>query len=290
VPRLVHALAFHFPPLLPGADLPGLVAAALDDLGPSAVHESGSDVEPTWRIFLADAARLDDSAADLSAAFGPAGCRVEIVAIEDEDWAARTQAHLTRITVGAITVAPPWDVPATVDPDRHLVVIPPSMGFGTGHHESTRLCLGLLQAVPVAGRRVLDIGTGSGVLAIAALRLGASDVEGVDSDEDAVRSARDSVSVNGLTGRLALRVADFRVEPLAPADIVIANLTGALLVASARILVGLTRPGGTLLLSGLQRHETDAVASTFAAFATETHRASEGDWDALGLLRPAHRQ
>ena len=149
--RSIRALDLHFPSLAGDADLPGRVAAALDDLSPAAVHETGDDDRPTWRIFPADHSQLDVMASTLAAAFGPAGCRLERVEVEDEDWAARTQADLTRVAVGRLIVSPPWDVPEALPPGSHLVVIQPSMGFGTGHHETTRLCLRLLQDVDLGG-------------------------------------------------------------------------------------------------------------------------------------------
>src|SRR5262249_3284975 len=153
----------------------------------------------------------------------------------------------------------------TLPPTTHLVVIQPSMGFGTGHHETTRLCLRLLQDVDVAGRRLVDLGTGSGVLAMAARLLGAGEVEGLDFDEDALVSARESLSLNGLEGQVTLRRADLRTDLVAPADVVLANLTGALLIAQAALLVRLTHPGGHLVLSGFQRAEADAVQAAFGS-------------------------
>jgi len=290
VPRLVPALALSFPSLAAHADLRDRVALALDDAGLAAVHEAGTDDEPVWRVFLADPSQTSRVAGQLRAQFAPDGCHIEVVQIEDEDWAARTQTHLTSVTIDRIVVAPPWDVPASLPGGSQLIVIPPSMGFGTGHHETTRLCLQLLQRLDLMRRRVVDVGTGSGVLAIAAVLLGAANVEGLDYDEDALASARESVRVNGLNGRIRLRTADVRVDPTAAADVVIANLTGALLIAAAPALAALAAGGSALILSGFQITEVPAVLDTFAPFAQIEQQVSEADWHAVHLLRTPHRQ
>ena len=283
--RSIDALDLHFPPLAGRADLPDRVASFLDDFGLSAIHETGDEEWPTWRIFPSDISQNAAIAAALTATFSVDGCRVEHVVVPDEDWAARTQANLTHISVGRITVAPPWDVPKSLPPGSHLVVIQPSMGFGTGHHETTRLCLRLLQDLDVERRRVVDLGTGSGVLAMAAHLLGAHDVEGLDVDEDALVSARECLELNGLSGRVTLRRADLRSDHIEPADVVLANLTGALLIAQAPLLVSLANPGGRLVLSGFQRAEADAVHSAFGS-TTTLARVAEGDWEAVLLQIP----
>jgi ribosomal protein L11 methyltransferase len=285
VPRLVPAFDLSFPSLSTHPDLPDRVAVALDEAGLAAVHEAGTDGEPVWRVFLTDPAQTDRVAAQLREAFAADGCHVVVLEVEDEDWAARTQAHLTHVRVGRLVVAPPWDVPAGLPHDTQLIVIPPSMGFGTGHHETTRLCLKLLQQLDLRKKRVVDIGTGSGVLAIAAVLLGAGSVEGIDCDEDALTSARQSVAVNGLTGRIRLRAADIHSDRTAAADVVTANLTGALLVAVAPALAALTDGGGSLILSGFQPIEAASVVDAFAPFARVESLIVDGDWHAAHLLR-----
>jgi ribosomal protein L11 methyltransferase len=239
-------------------------------------------------VFLTDPQRTADVAAQLREEFAAAGCRVAVVEIEDVDWAARSQAHLTHVRVGRLVVAPPWDIPPGLPHDTQLIVIPPSMGFGTGHHETTRLCLSLLQDLDLRGKRLVDVGTGSGVLAIAAVLLGAGSVEGVDYDEDALTSARQSVAVNGLNGRIRLRDADIRSDRTAAADVVTANLTGALLVAVAPALASLSDGGGSLILSGFQPPEAASVLDAFAPFASVASLIVDGDWHAAHLLRTPH--
>ena len=285
MPRLVPALELFFPPLSTHPDLPDRVAVALDGAGLAAVHEAGSDAEPLWRVFLTDPAGTSRVAAQLQDEFAADGCRVTLVEIEDEDWAARSQANLTHVRVGRLVVAPPWDIPPRLPHDTHLIVIPPSMGFGTGHHETTRLCLRLLQDLDLRGKRLVDVGTGSGVLAIAAVLLGAGSVEGIDYDEDALTSARESVAVNGLSGRIRLRAADIRSDRTAAADVVTANLTGALLVAVAPELASMADAGGSLILSGFQPPEAAAVVDAFAPFATVASLIVDGEWHAAHLLR-----
>jgi SAM-dependent methyltransferase len=143
------------------------------------------------------------------------------------------------------------------------IVILPSMGFGTGHHVTTRLCLAALQAVDITDRVVLDVGTGSGVLAIAADRLGARRVLGIDDDPDAIQSARENLGLNPDVRHVTFETLDLAARALPDADVVTANLTGALLVRAPPAIRG-PPPGGTLILSGIQSHERDEVRRAFA--------------------------
>lgn len=185
--------------------------------------------------------------------------------LPDEGWAARSQANLPAIRVGRLVVAPPWDLPPADQRDDLLVVeVEPSTGFGTGHHQSTRLCLQALQTLSLRGTRVLDVGTGSGVLAVAAALLGAREAIGVDNDPDAIEAAEDTLRRNPVPGvRVELRGLD---DPaLAPADVVCANLTGALLRQQGARVQALIAPGGAAVLSGFTEDEARWVREAFPA-------------------------
>jgi len=310
------ALDIHFPTDEPAV---ALLIARIHDLTPVAIHELGPDDAPLWRVFFNGSDARDHAAQLLRSDFGSA-LRCDFVDVEDEDWAARSQSALKAVRVGHIVVAPPWDVPTpgsrlqapgsrlgapgsvpqapgsrpqapgsgTTAREEILIVIQPSMGFGTGHHETTRLCLELLQATDVAHRDVLDVGTGSGVLAIAAAFLGARHVHAIDIDEDALAAARENLALNeaalSATGcEIELVTGGIR-EGLSSADLVVANLTGGLLVSSAAALRSAVNPGGTLVVSGFQPHEADDVLRALASGVAAIERRREGDWDAA-LIR-----
>src|SRR6185436_1988873 len=147
---------------------------------------------------------------------GLASLRVLSLDVSDEDWAARSQQGLGPVVVGRIVVVSTSGVENTtspVDPRGRgeapiQISILPSMGFGTGHHASTRRCLSLLQRVPLDGARVLDAGTGSGVLAIAAWKLGAREVLAVDADPDALSAAAENLERNGATNAIQIALVD----------------------------------------------------------------------------------
>jgi ribosomal protein L11 methylase PrmA len=163
-------------------------------------------------------------------------------------------------------------------PDRILITIEPSMGFGTGHHETTRLCLELMQQLDFGGARVIDVGTGSGILALAAWKLGAARVTAVDCDPDALQNARDNIARNRGGGTIQVVEADLSVLTADRVEIVLANLTAAVLQRHAATLWGLVAREGTLVVSGFSPGEIDGVAGAFGLVPRRVER--EGDWAA----------
>ena len=225
-----------------------------------------------------------DSASDrdraLTAVVSAHGDRVRAraVAVSDESWAARSQADLQAVRAGRVVVAPPWSTPPRLGPDDVVVTIRPALGFGSGHHASTRLALRGLQRVDLSRRRVLDLGTGSGVLAIAAVKLGARRAIGIDRDPDALDSAREAVDANGVAAEVELRRQSVAKAEPGHAPVVVANLTGAALVRLAPIVAALVEPGGALILSGILASEEADVARAYRDHARMEWREAEDEW------------
>jgi ribosomal protein L11 methyltransferase len=259
-----------------------LLHAALDDLEPIAIHEAESG--DRWRVFFRSAPARDRAVAHLRASFSNRLTAIVPVDVEDEEWARRSQAGLRAVRVGRLTIAPPWDA-SSADAGTLTIVIDPSTGFGTGHHETTRLCLALLQEIDLIGRRVIDVGTGSGVLALAAARLGAAEVVAIDDDPDALRNASENVQFNGAERALSLVHADIAAFSGDPANVVTANLTAAVLTRNAAALAGLVAPNGTLIASGFAPDETEAVTAAFGVSRGESvvRRVEEGAWAAVSI-------
>lgn len=264
----------------PGDDTPHLpladaVAAAVDDLSPLALDTPRPDVV---RVFFSTAADRDAALVTLARRLPPA-VRVVPVLVDDENWAARSQADLRAIRAGRVVVAPPWDLPPRDGTSGDLVVeIRPALGFGSGHHPTTRLTLLGLQTLELEGREVLDVGTGSGVLAIAAVGLGAAHATGIDYDRDALDSARASVRANGVGTRVALQVADVATLDRPPVEVLVANITGATLTRLAPVLTRLVVLDGHLVLSGILLEEADAVAAAYRNAADMVWQATEDEW------------
>jgi ribosomal protein L11 methyltransferase len=253
--------------------------AAVDGLAPTAIEERDDAV----RVFFPTTAARDEAQLALAPHFS-----VAPIEVSDEDWARRSQENLKPVTVGRLTIVPNPESrlsnPEPRIPNPITVVIPPSMGFGTGHHATTRLCLAALQTLDLSNSFVLDVGTGSGVLAIAAARLGAGRALGIDHDADAVQSALENLEFNADVRGVEFVVDDLRAMALPPADVVTANLTGVLLVASASTLMRALRTGGTLIVSGLLSNERDDVTQALEGTTIVWEREEDG-WVGLAVKK-----
>ncbi len=264
-----------------------LVLAELLELAPSGVEEADLDGGLVEYAVYGAPGELPELP-DLRAATG--GALVDIVTTEvADDWADRWRAfHRPVVVGGRLYVRPPWEPQRD---DLVDLVVDPGQAFGTGAHPTTRLCLELLCELPVPDEdtaAAVDLGCGSGVLAIAAAKLGWSPVLGVDHERESVRATAENAAVNGVTvaARRFDLIRDGRV-PTAP--LVLANLLRPLLLCVARAGFDGEAPE-TLIASGLLEHEADEVAEAFADHGLrEAARRADGGWAALRLDRRTRR-
>jgi len=245
-----------------------------------------------------DRAAAERAAADVAEALGhlqafglrPIGeLRTRIV--EEADWADAWKAYFPVMRVGQrLVIRPTWrrHRPA---PDDVVLALDPGMAFGTGLHPTTRLCLAGVEALAdrgvLTGTRVLDVGCGSGILAIAALKLGAATALGLDTDPIAIEATTANARRNALVRRVRVREGSLPSGE-GPFDVVLANLIAGLLIPLADGLVWELRPGGHLLASGIFVDREGDVRDAFeTAGLAVSGRTAEGDWVALEAVRRA---
>ena len=213
----------------------------------------------------------------------------------DRDWTEEWKAGLRARRIGErFVVHPTWIVP-DAGPDDLRIAIDPGMAFGTAEHATTRGALRLLEAAGARGASVLDAGTGSGILAIAALRLGAATVLAVDVDADAVAAARANLRLNGVDGRATVLVADVTPawlggRPEAPLDLILANILSGVLEPLLPSLRDALAPRGSLIVSGILAEEASVFrrAAGSAGLLIEREDVEEEWWSArFSRPRPA---
>jgi ribosomal protein L11 methyltransferase len=270
------------------------VLAELLELAPAGVEEVDVDPETVEYAVYGAPGELPQLP-DLEAAAG--GALVELSTREvAEDWAERWKAFhrpiLVRSRARTLRVRPPWEPPLPAGEAEQEIAIDPGQAFGTGAHATTRLCLELLLELAegqAVGRPLLDLGTGSGVLAIAAAKLGFAPVLALDLERESVQAARANATANDV--ELEVRRYDLRTEPLPPSDgralgetVILANLLRPLLLELAERLP--TAPA-QLIASGLLAEEADELAEAFLGRLglRERERRLHGEWAAL-LLSP----
>jgi ribosomal protein L11 methyltransferase len=201
------------------------------------------------------------------------------------DWLASWRAGLAPVRAGRVVVVPSWLVDDHASSgDDVTIVLDPGISFGSGHHATTQLCIEALQGHLADGASVLDVGCGTGVLAIVAALLGAGRVEAVDVDPDAVRATQRNAAANDVA--VAARPGSVEAAS-APASVVLANLLTPTLHALAERLLAATTPGGTVIASGVASERADDVVASFAAVGgTCVERADRDGW-AMLVIRSA---
>ncbi|WP_194762025.1 50S ribosomal protein L11 methyltransferase [Pantoea ananatis] len=187
--------------------------------------------------------------------------RHKIEQIEDKDWEREWMENFHPMRFGErLWICPSWrDVP---DPDAVNVMLDPGLAFGTGTHPTTSLCLTWLDGLDLAGKTVIDFGCGSGILAIAALKLGAAQAIGIDIDPQAIQASRDNAERNGVADRLSLYLPHQQPENL-QADVVVANILAGPLRELAPLIGVLPKSGGHLGLSGVLESQAESVCEAY---------------------------
>jgi ribosomal protein L11 methyltransferase len=266
-------------------------AAELFDLGASGVEVRDGEETPMPGALLPPPVRALVVAwfAERAAAEAAARARGGVLAeVPDEDWGEGWKKEFRPLDVGRVRVRPSW-IAEPAPPGLVEVVLDPGMAFGTGSHPTTALCLAALSDVLAArpGASVLDVGTGSGILAIAARKLGAGRVAANDDDPVAVEVARENAARNGasveLTGAPVGAIAGLF-------DVVVANILANVLVALAPALAAKVAPGGVLLLSGLLHAQEDEVRAAHVTAGLSPFRGGDrrdGEWSLVAMERPA---
>ena len=270
--------------------------AHLDAADEQAIFEPGVGEVPLWDEMTLTA--LFDAETDalllLAAldAFDPEldWSKARFETVEDQDWERAWLDTFQPMRFGARTWIVPWnhDLPAEADaPDAAIVRLDPGLAFGSGTHPTTALCLGWLDALAGAGelrgKAVLDFGCGSGILALAALKLGAARAVGVDNDPQAIIATRDNAQRNGVAVEAYLP----QDEPAATYPVVVANILASALDALAETLAARTAPGGRIAMSGILAGQEAELLQRFAPWFDALRATRQEDWMRIDGIRNA---
>jgi len=270
----------------------GAVAVTMEDNADQPVLEPGVGETPLWGqtrltgLYPADTAMAEVLAGFPAELLQGANQRVEI--LEDKDWEREWMQHYQPMAFGRrLWVCPSWLEPP--EPEAVNLLLDPGLAFGTGTHPTTALCLTELDSMALDDCTVVDYGCGSGILAVAALKLGATLALGVDNDPQALVATRDNAERNSIPTtslEVCLPAAVDRHAWAGRAEVVIANILAGPLMELAEVLLGLLKPGGTLLLSGLLDRQADALCQHYAGRIELRVAATKDNWVCLRGTSP----
>jgi ribosomal protein L11 methyltransferase len=261
----------------------GALSVTLLDAEDHPIFEPGPGETPVWpTIKLAalfdiavDRPGLVHALTDLVPEIAPD--QIDFRDVEDADWVRAWMDTFQPMQFGRRLWIYPWTVEPPQDADDAIVVrLDPGLAFGTGTHPTTALCLEWLDGLPLQGRSVLDYGCGSGVLAIAALKLGAAHVIGVDLDPQALEASRDNAERNGVAAGLSLLLPQDYVA--APQDVLVANILAGPLAELAPLFAQACKPGAPFALSGILAGQDGELIARYAEWFDDLAVAQREDW------------
>ncbi|GEA09814.1 50S ribosomal protein L11 methyltransferase [Alteromonas sp. KUL49] len=205
---------------------------------------------------------------------GP-GFKHKLEPLEDKDWEREWMDNFHPMKFGErLWICPSWrDVP---DPTAVNVMLDPGLAFGTGTHPTTSLCLQWLDGIDMAGKTVVDFGCGSGILALAALKLGAKEVIGIDIDPQALQATQENARRNQVEDRLSVYLPED--QPTLEADVVVANILSGPLLELQSVIAGYCKVGGKLVLSGILTEQIEKIETAYQTNFTLDKSATEGEW------------
>lgn len=235
------------------------VAAAMFAAGAEGVHEDGT----TLVTHLPEGTDVDLFTRALRAV--DAAIAVTSAPLEDVDWSLAWRTRIGAHRLGALTVTPPWLAEGL--PPETTVVIEPAMAFGTGEHPTTRGVVRLLEGTIRPGDAVADLGAGSAVLAIAAVKLGAARAFAIENDADSIANAEENVVRNGVAAQVAVLEGDAAhlLKLVAPVRVILANIISSVLLDLLPALPAALAPGGEIILSGILQEERPSILAALAA-------------------------
>lgn len=266
----------------------GVEAAAIDEPDYGTINGYIQDPDPDPAEVKRVLDQVSSYLAELKHIFNVPAPQLSSKIIEDEDWGKSWKEHFKPFTiVPGLVIVPTWEEYEPKD-DEAVITMDPGMAFGTGHHATTSLTLEFIREslVETTGKRLLDVGTGTGILGMAGLLFNAEYVKATDNDPDAVDAAKENVVFNGLQGKMDVSLASLS-EITETYDVVIANIVHDVLISMADDLIRLTKRGGYLILSGLLAEKQVAnISHVFCGKGlTSAGEKNRGEWAAIRFVK-----
>ena len=227
---------------------------------------------------------IEDMAAACGGALPLGSLEMTCRAVEGDDWIEIWRKHFRPIHIGRIVVVPEW-IEYEKQPGEEVVLLDNNMAFGTGEHETTSMCVELLQKFITPQSVCIDVGCGSGILGISAIKLGAKFAYLTDIDTVAVKSARHNCALNGVDKSVQVAHSDLLDESSVKGDIMLANITADVLERLAPSIPKNLKAGGALILSGIIDQKLQGVINAYAAQGlTLKEKVKKGEWNALAFI------